>query len=242
MLMTDEKSDPKEIAFVAYPGLTPLDLVGPLQVVTVLTLFSPAYRPVVVGETLDPIHTDGPMKLVPDKTFSQVSSPFALIVPGGAAPTMRALSNDSLIAYVQRASESAEVVGSVCTGSLILAAAGLLEGRNATTHWSFSKQLERLGAHYLPERWVEDGKVISAAGVTAGIDMALHVVGRLAGETVARQVQLVLEYDPQPPLGGIDWSQIDRDMLDPVVDQWINEGLADQPDLLSRLLPESVSS
>ena len=153
-----------------------------------------------------------------------------MIVPGGAAPTIRALSNDSLIAYVQHASKSAEVVGSVCTGALILAAAGLLEGRNATTHWSFSKQLERLGAHYVPDRrWVEDG-------------MALHLIGRLAGEAVARQFQLVLEYDPQPPLGGIDWSQIDRNMLDPVVDQWINEGLADQPDLLSRLLPESVRS
>lgn len=243
MLMTDEKPAPKEIAFVAYPGLTPLDLVGPLQVVTVLTLFSPEYRPVVVGETLDPIDTDGPMKLVADTTFDQLPSPFALIVPGGAAPTIRALSNDSLIAYVQRASESAEVVGSVCTGALILAAAGLLEGRNATTHWSFAKQLERLGAHYVPDRrWVEDGKVISAAGITAGIDMALHLVGRLAGEAVARQVQLVLEYDPRPPLGGIDWSQIDRNMLDPVVDQWINEGLADKPDLLSRLLPEAVRS
>lgn len=103
----------------------------------------------------------------------------------------------------------------MCTGALILAPAGLLEGRNATTHWSFSKQLERLGAHYVPDRkWVEDGKVISAAGITAGIDMALHLVGRLAGEAVARHVQLILEYDPQPPLGGIDWSQIDRDMLE----------------------------
>jgi transcriptional regulator GlxA family with amidase domain len=237
-----EQEEPKEIAFVVYPGLTPLDLVGPLQVVTVLTLFSAAYRPVVVGETLDPIETDGPLKLVADKTFDQVPSPFALIVPGGAAPTMRALSNDSLIAYLQTASKNAEVIGSVCTGSLILAAAGLLKGTNATTHWSFSKQLERLGAHYLPERWVQADKVISAAGITAGIDMTLHLVGRLAGDDIVRQVQLVLEYDPQPPLGGIDWSRVDRNMLDPVVDQWINEGLADKPDLRTRLSIQAVGA
>jgi len=230
-----EKTGPKHIAFVVYPGLTPLDLVGPLEVFTVLTLLSPDYEAVVVGETLDPVETDGPLKLVADKTFAEVPRPFAFIVPGGGTPTMRALGNEALLAYVRAAAKEAEVIGSVCTGALILAAAGLLEGRKATTHWSCSKQLERLGAHYLPERWVEDGRVITAAGISAGIDMALHLVGRLAGEEVARQVQLILEYDPQPPLGGIDWSGLDRNMLDPLVDQWIAEGLADRPDLRSRL-------
>jgi transcriptional regulator GlxA family with amidase domain len=148
---------------------------------------------------------------------------------------MRALGNEALLAYLRAAAEHAEVIGSVCTGSLILAAAGLLEGRKATTHWTASKQLERLGAHYLPERWVEDGRVITSAGVSAGIDMALHLVGRLAGDEVARTTQLIIEYDPQPPLGGIDWSGLDRNMLDPLVDQWIAEGLADRPDLRSRL-------
>jgi transcriptional regulator GlxA family with amidase domain len=231
----EEQTGPKEIAFIVYPGLTPLDLVGPLEVFTIMTLLSPGYQPVVVGETLDPVETDGPLKLVPDKTFAEVPSPFAFIVPGGAAPTMRALGNETLLAYLRAAAEKAEVIGSVCTGSLILAAAGLLEGRKATTHWTASKQLERLGAHYLPERWVEDGRVITAAGVSAGIDMALHLVGRLAGDEVARTTQLIIEYDPQPPLGGIDWSGLDRNMLDPLVDQWIAEGLADRPDLRSRL-------
>jgi transcriptional regulator GlxA family with amidase domain len=98
-----------------------------------------------------------------------------------------------------------------------------------------------LGAHYLPERrWVEDGRVLSAAGITAGIDMALHLIGKLVGEDALRQVQLVLEYDPQPPFGGIDWSQVDRNMLDPVVDQWIKEGLADKPDLLTRLAGDTA--
>lgn len=228
-------SHPKDIAFVVYQGLTPLDLVGPLQVFTALTLIAPQFRPVVVGETLDPVATDGPLKLVPDKTFAQVPSPFALIVPGGAAPTLRAIADESLLAYIRTASRTAEVVGSVCTGSLLLAAAGLLEGRKATTHWSFSKQLERLGARYTAERWVEDGRVVSSAGISAGLDMALHLVDRLAGREAARQVQLVIEYDPRPPFGGIDWDRLDRDMFDPLVDQWIGEGLADHPELLARL-------
>lgn len=230
----NQPTTPKEIAFVLYPGLTPLDLIGPLEVATVLTLFTQDYRPVAVGETTDPVETDGPIKLVADKTFAQVPRPFALVVPGGAAPTMRALANDSLLAYVRAAGQQAEVVGSVCTGSLILAAAGLLEGRKATTHWSFAKQLERLGAHYLPERWVEDGRFLTSAGISAGIDMALHLAGKLAGADVARQVELVLEYDPRPPFG-IDWDRLDRDLFDPIVDQWIEEGLADRPDLMRKL-------
>jgi transcriptional regulator GlxA family with amidase domain len=231
------QTTPKDIAFVLYPGLTPLDLVGPLEVFTILGLLIQDYRPVVVGETLEPVGTDGPLKLVADKTFAEVPHPFALIVPGGGAPTMRALGNEPLLAYLRTAAEKAQVIGSVCTGSLILAAAGLLEGRKATTHWSASKQLERLGARYVPERWVDDGSVITAAGVSAGIDMALHLVGKLAGDDVARQTQLIMEYDPQPPLGGIDWNAVDRNMLDPLVEQWIAEGLAARPDIRRRLAP-----
>jgi transcriptional regulator GlxA family with amidase domain len=91
------------------------------------------------------------------------------------------------------------VVGSVCTGALILAAAGLLAGRQATTHWASHRLLERLGARYLPERWVEDGKFITSAGVSAGIDMALALTARLTDEPTARMVQLAIEYDPHPP-------------------------------------------
>jgi len=237
--MTQEQAGTREIAFVAFEGLTPLDLVGPLQAFTVLELFNPQYKAVVVAETLEPLGTDGPLKLVADKTFEQVPSPYALMIPGGAAPAMKAMSNESLLTYIRKAGTSAEIVTSTCTGALILAAAGVLEGRKATTHWAFSKQLERMGVEYVPDRWVEDGKFTSSAGIAAGLDMALDVIGKLVGEATARQVQLMLEYDPQPPLGAIDWDQIDRNMLDPVVDGWIREGLAERPDLVSRLVTQT---
>lgn len=227
---------PDEIAFVVYEGLTPLDLIGPLQVFSAMTLFTQDYRPVVVGASLAPVATDCSVKLVPERTFADVPDPFMLIVPGGGAPTMRALADARLIEYIRSVSEGTAIVGSVCTGSLILAAAGLLDGRRATTHWSFAKQLVRLGGSYVPERWVEDGRIITSAGISAGIDMALHLVERLAGAKIARQVQMVLEYDPQPPHGGLDWAAIDRDMFDPVVDQWIREGLSQAPALAERLV------
>jgi transcriptional regulator GlxA family with amidase domain len=124
-------------------------------------------------------------------------------------------------------------VTSVCTGALILGAAGLLEGRKATTHWAYYKLLERLGATYLPKRWVEDGKFITSAGVSAGIDMALFLAARLTNESAARLVQLGIEYDPHPPFGGIDWSGVDRDVLAPMLAQQVNEELPGSPRLLA---------
>lgn len=235
MNSSNEAVHPKEIAFVVYPGLTALDLFGALQIVAGMTLFTEEYRPVVVGRSLDALETDTPARLLPDKTFSEVARPFALVVPGGGRPTMTALGNEELISYVRSAGNAAEVVASVCTGALILAAAGHLEGRAATTHWSFSKQLERLGSRFIAERWVEDGKYLTSAGITAGIDMAFRLVQRLAGEEIARKVQLLMEYDPRPPLLGIDWVMLDRDMWDPLVNQWIADGLAGKPAMAARL-------
>ena len=137
--------------------------------------------------------------------------------------------------YLRQAADTAPVVGSVCTGPLVLAAAGLLEGRQATTHWAYHRLLERLGATYLPQRWVEDGKFITSARVSAGIDMALALVARLTDEPTARRVQLAIEYDPHPPLGGIDWDQVDRDIYEPVLGPVVQQQLADRPELLAKL-------
>jgi transcriptional regulator GlxA family with amidase domain len=118
------------------------------------------------------------------------------------------MSNQAIRDYVRSAAETAEVVGSVCTGALILASVGLLEGRQATTHWACYKVLESFGAKYQRERWVEDGKFITSAGVSAGIDMGLQLAARLTDEATARQAQLWLDYEPQPPFGGVDYDDV----------------------------------
>jgi transcriptional regulator GlxA family with amidase domain len=206
--MSAVNGNQKTIAVVLYPGLAALDFIGPLQVLKTLEQFAPQFRVVVVGERAEPMDTDVLLPMVPDKTFDQVPHPEIIVVPGGRGPTLRAMSDPVMRAYVSTAAESAEIVASVCTGSLILAAIGLLDGREATTNWFFDGLLESYGAKYRRERWVEDGKVITSAGVSAGIDMALYLVSRLTDEATARRVQLALDYDPQPPFGGIDWDHV----------------------------------
>jgi transcriptional regulator GlxA family with amidase domain len=181
------------------------------------------------------VPTDTPLTVTADATFADVPNPEVVLVPGGGAPTIKAMGDPVLRDYLRRVAGTAPVVASVCTGAMLLAGAGLLEGRAATTHWSHHRLLERLGATYRPQRWVEDGKFITSAGVSAGIDLALALVARLTDEPTARMVQLWIEYDPQPPFGGIDWDQVDRDMAGPTVAQWVKTQLADQPDLLAKL-------
>ncbi|MEV0972201.1 DJ-1/PfpI family protein [Microtetraspora glauca] len=225
----------KTIAFVLYPGLTVLDVVGPLQVVTGLSQLDPRYRVVVLAEGTAPLPSDTPLGLVASHTFDEIPEPDVLIVPGGMEGTMAALADDTFLERIRRAAVGADLVASVCTGSLLLGAAGLLEGRRATGHWSMRHLLERFGAVPVAERWVEDGRIITAAGVAAGIDMALALVERLTGEETARMVQLWIEYDPQPPLGGIDWDGVDIPSYRPIVDGLLATTLADHPELLGRL-------
>jgi len=198
----------KIIAFVLYPGLTPLDLVGPLQVFSSLRKFAPEYRPIVVAERITPLASDIEVEMMAEKTFAEVPHPAILVVPGGTVPTLRAMSDEAVRTYVRRAAESAEIVASVCTGSLILAAVGLLRGRPSTTHWVARGILSNFGSPYRHQRWVEDGNVITAAGVSAGIDMALYLVAELTDLETMRKVQLDIEYDPQPPFGVINWDRM----------------------------------
>ena len=206
--MSPETRNEKTIAFVLYPGLTAFDLVGPLQVISQLADTHQEIRPVVVGELMEPMDTDAGVQLIPDRTFEEVPRPHTLVVPGGTRPTFKAMSNRAIRDYVRSVSETAEVVGSVCTGALILASVGLLEGRQATTHWACYRVLESFGATYQRERWVEDGKFITSAGVSAGIDMGLYLAARLTDEASARQAQLWLDYDPQPPFGRVDYDDM----------------------------------
>lgn len=226
----------KTIAFVVYPGMTPLDLVGPLQVMSGMAAADPAYRVVSVGaDTSAPTDTDTPLQVTPTHTFGQVTEPSVVVVPGGGMPTLTAMTDENLLDWIRGAARTADLVTSVCTGSLLLGAAGLLEGRRATTHWGFTGLLPRFGAEPVSERWVEDGPLLTAAGVSAGIDMALHLADRLAGEKVARRVQLMLEYDPEPPLGGIDWDSPEIPAFASASDRWLETALAGHPELLERL-------
>lgn len=202
----EERARPAEkvIALVLFPEVTLLDLAGPLQVLKGL----PApFRVVVVGERREPVATDTGLALTAERTFEEVPRPFAIVVPGGPG-SVAALGNEALQRYLRAAAPQAEVVGSVCTGALVLAAAGLLEGRRATTHWAYAPELEMLGVRYVRDRWVDDGKFITAGGVSAGIDMALALVARLTDRATAQRIQLGIEYDPRPPFGGIDWSGV----------------------------------
>jgi transcriptional regulator GlxA family with amidase domain len=207
--MATEGHTQKTIALVLYPGLTFFDLAGPLRVFAGVSELAPEYRTVTVGERAEPMDTETRVRMIPTHTFRDEPDPYVLLVPGGGLPTLRAMGSEPIRNYVRSAAETAEVAGSVCTGTLILASVGLLEGRQATTHWAYHKVLEELGATYVRKRWVEDGKFVSSAGVSAGIDMALALAARLTDEGIARRVQRSVGYDPRPPFGGIDYDHLD---------------------------------
>jgi transcriptional regulator GlxA family with amidase domain len=201
----------KYLAFPVYPGVTPLDLVGPLTVLRNLT-FSTPYRTVVVGERVERFTSGARMDVLPAESFTDVPAPFAVFVPGAGPATLRAMENDALVGYVRSAAQTAELVGSTGTGALVLAAAGLLEGRRAAVHWAYADLLESRGATYASEPWVEDGRYMTAAGGAAGIDMMLALLARLAGPSAARLAQLFMEYDPEPPFGPLDRDGADDDL------------------------------
>ncbi len=195
----------RDIAFVIYPGLTVFDLVGPLQVFSALSRIAPQFRPRVVAEQAGPITTDSGLRVVPNGTFDDLPHPYAFFVPGGDTATLNAMSNPAIRRYIRTAVQEAKWTVSVCTGALILASVGLLEGCDVTTHWAYTRFLKDLGAHYVQKRWTVNGNIVNSAGVSAGIDMALYMVSRLTDEETARRVQWLLHYDPQPPFGGIDY-------------------------------------
>lgn len=184
-----------EIAIFVFERITALDAVGPYEVLSRI----PQARVRFVGSQAGPVRTDnGSLSLVADHAIADVPSPDLLLVPGGFGT--RALEDDATVLdWIRRAHEHTTWTTSVCTGSLLLAAAGLLEGKRATTHWSQLDKLERYGATPVSERWVRQGKIWTAAGVSAGIDMALALLAEQAGDSIAQQVQLAIEYSPAPP-------------------------------------------
>jgi transcriptional regulator GlxA family with amidase domain len=227
--MTSEPK--KQIAFVLYPGLTPLDLIGPLQALAAVPRVDPSYEVMVVAETREAVLTDSVISFAPSHVFDDAPAPFAIVVPGGGEPTLRAAGHKPLVDYVTESGENAEIVMSVCTGAIILATAGFLEGRRATTHWAYTDILENLGVEVVRARWVEDGKYLTTAGVSAGIDGGIHLAQRLLGDDAARLIQLGMQYEPEPPLGPINWDSAVTEALRPIWRPALPEILAAHPHL-----------
>lgn len=185
------------VAIALFPRNTALDAIGPYEVLQRV----PSIDVVFVGHRRGEVRTDnGMLGLTCDATFEEVPRPDVLLMPGGVG-TRTLITDDVVLDWVRQAHPHTRFTTSVCTGSLVLAAAGLLEGLPATTHWAVTELLESLGARYTSDRVVENlpQRVITAAGVSSGIDMALRLVELLVDRQAAEASQLMIEYDPQPP-------------------------------------------
>jgi transcriptional regulator GlxA family with amidase domain len=184
-----------QIAILIFDKLTVLDAVGPYEVLRSV----PGWEVRFVGPEKGAVRADsGALGLLADYSIDEVTEADVVLVPGGEG-NRPLLSDDHVLGWLRDIDRGTRWTTSVCTGSLVLGAAGLLEGKRATGHWLYLEPLREYGAEPTSERVVEDGKVITAAGVSSGIDMALHLVNRELGPEAAQAVQLAIEYDPQPP-------------------------------------------
>jgi len=184
-----------QIAALVFDAITPLDIVGPIEVLARL----PGAEIVIVGKARGPVRDPRThWTLTAEASLGEVTKPDVLVVPGGAG--VRPLcSEESVLEWVRSVHDTTTWTTSVCTGSLLLGAAGLLRGLTATTHWASRDVLAQYGARYVEERVVRQGKIITSAGVSSGIDMALTLAAKMAGDEIAKGIQLGIEYDPQPP-------------------------------------------
>ena len=184
----------RRIGMLLFPRMTQLDLTGPYEVLARL----PNTKVDLVARTRDPVTTDRGMQIVPTVTYADCPQVEVIMVPGG--PGQQDLMEDEeTLGFLRTQAAGAKYVTSVCTGSLVLGAAGLLKGRRATSHWNALEHLTLLGAIPVSEKVVVDGTIVTGAGVTSGIDFALQLAAILEGEQVAREIQLGIEYDPAPP-------------------------------------------
>ncbi|HXD46829.1 MAG TPA: DJ-1/PfpI family protein [Pseudolabrys sp.] len=185
---------PRRIGMLIFPRLTQLDMTGPYEVLARL----PDTKVDLVARTLDPVTTDRGMQIVPTVTYATCAPLDIVMVPGGPGQ-QDLMEDDEALSFLRRQAAQAKYVTSVCTGSLVLAAAGLLKGKRATSHWAAVEHLVLLGAIPVREQVVIDGNIVTGAGVTSGIDFALKLAAILDGEQVAREIQLQIEYEPEPP-------------------------------------------
>ena len=199
----------RRIGMLIFPRLTQLDMTGPYEVLARL----PDSKVELVARTLDPVTTDRGMQIVPTVTYESCPPLDVVMVPGG--PGQQDLMEDeAALAFLRKQAVTAKYVTSVCTGSLVLGAAGLLKGKRATCHWAALEHLKPLGAIPVSEKVVIDGNIVTGAGVTSGIDFALTLAAILEGEEVAREIQLGIEYDPAPPFDSGSPKTAARELVD----------------------------
>jgi transcriptional regulator GlxA family with amidase domain len=201
----------RHVAIVLYDGFTALDAVGPYEVLVSL----PDTQVHFVSDQRGPVLADtGQLALVATATWEELPDPQIILIPGGGAGLMRAIENQRLLAWLRQAHAGAEWTTSVCTGVFVLGVAGLLRGLDVTTHWGSREHIAQYcGATYRAERFVRQGKIVTAAGVSAGIDMALFLASQLGGAEVAQAIQLACEYDPAPPFAAGSFAQATPDLV-----------------------------
>jgi cyclohexyl-isocyanide hydratase len=197
------------IGFVLFPRLTQLDLTGPFEILSRMR----DAETLLVAKTRDPVPAERGLSIVPTATFADCPPLDLICVPGGIGVN-DAMGDPEILAFIRKSAEHARYVTSVCTGSLVLGAAGLLRGRRAASHWLSREALRKFGAEPSGERVVVDGNVMTGGGVTAGIDFALRVVEALHGKPAAETIQLMVEYDPDPPFAAGSPERAPPDIVD----------------------------
>jgi cyclohexyl-isocyanide hydratase len=216
---------PIRIAMLLYPGLTQLDLTAPYEVLARL----PGAELALVWKSLETVTSGTGLRLSPNATLAEAPPADVLFVPGGTG-LVPLLQDPEVLEFVRRQAATARYVTAVCTGSLLLGAAGLLEGYRATTHWAFHEFLQRCGALPVRQRVVVDRNRLTGGGVTAGIDFALRLTAELCGEPLARGIQLGLEYDPEPPFDSGSPERASAELVQSVLDRLAKsrQGYAEQ--------------
>lgn len=201
----------RHVAIVLYDGFTALDAVGPYEVLVSL----PDTQVHFIADQHGPVWTDtGQLGLVATATWDELPNPQIILIPGGSG-TMKATQNQALLNWLKGAHASSEWTTSVCTGAFVLGAIGILQGLEVTTHWGSRDYIQPYcGANYVAQRFIQQGKIITAAGVSAGIDMALFLAEQMSNTQTAQAIQLACEYDPQPPFSAGDWKEANVELIE----------------------------
>ena len=199
----------RRIGMLIFPNMTQLDMTGPYEVLA----RTPNSIVDLVARTLAPVKTDRGMQIVPTITYDTCPPLDVIVVPGGPGQ-QELMEDEAALGFLRKQAATAKYITSVCTGSLVLGAAGLLKGKRATSHWAALEHLKLLGAIPVSEKVVVDGNIVTGAGVTSGIDFALALAAILEGEQAAREIQLQIEYDPEPPFDVGSPKKAPREMVE----------------------------